>query len=94
MACYVYVLRSERDGATYTGCAANLLRRFVEHRGGHVRSTRNRRPLTMVYWEAHPSRIAARARETYFKTAAGGVEKQRLLAGSRLMRGSDCSSVV
>ena len=49
MGSYVYVLRSPKDGKTCTGCAGDLDRRLWDHARGHVRSTRNRRPLVLVH---------------------------------------------
>ena len=77
---YVYVLRSLRDGKMYTGCTKDLSLRLADHARGHVRSTRSRRPLELVYHEAFSSKRAALARERYFKTPGGGLEKQRLTA--------------
>jgi len=80
---YVYVLRSLRDGKTYTGFAANLGRRLAEHDRGHVKSTRTRRPLKLVYAEEFASKEEALARERFFKTPKGGLAKQRLLVEQR-----------
>jgi putative endonuclease len=49
---YVYVLRSSRDGYLYTGCSRDLQGRFELHNAGKVPSTRNRRPLELIYYEA------------------------------------------
>jgi putative endonuclease len=76
----VYVLRSVRDGKTYTGSAEDLERRLSEHARGHVRSTRHRRPLVLAYVEEFATKEAAMARERFLKTPEGGVEKHRLLA--------------
>ena len=46
---YVYVLRSARDGAFYTGYSENLRKRFGDHEAGRVPSTKNRLPLELVY---------------------------------------------
>jgi putative endonuclease len=68
---YVYVLVSLRDGKRYVGMTENLERRFAEHCRGSTPSTRHRRSLVLVYSERHSDRHQARARENYFKTAAG-----------------------
>jgi putative endonuclease len=80
MGFHVYVLRSLRDGQTYTGVAGNLRRRMAVHARGHVRSTRNRRPLVLVYVEQYGTKRQALARERFFKTPAGGLLKHRLIA--------------
>jgi predicted GIY-YIG superfamily endonuclease len=56
----VYVLRSEQDGEFYIGQTVDLTRRLAEHNAGHVRSTRRRRPLTLVGHKTFGSREEAR----------------------------------
>ena len=77
---YVYVLRSLKDGQLYTGVTADLKRRLREHHAGKTRSLRGRRPLELVYTEEYTSKAQAMARERFFKTPAGGVVKQALVA--------------
>jgi len=47
---YVYVLKSERDGKFYTGYTKNIKQRFEEHQKGRVKSTKDRRPLRLIYY--------------------------------------------
>jgi putative endonuclease len=68
---YVYVLRSRKDGDLYTGYTSDLRSRFEEHQSGAVRSTRNRLPVELVYYEACLSQADATKREKYLKTAWG-----------------------
>jgi len=68
---YVYVLRSEIDGKFYTGYTQNLELRFESHNKGQVLSTKNRRPLKLIYFEACLSRVDATHREKYLKTFHG-----------------------
>lgn len=49
---YTYVLKSEKDGKFYTGYSKDLKLRFEEYRKGRVESTKDRRPLELVYYEA------------------------------------------
>jgi predicted GIY-YIG superfamily endonuclease len=49
--CYVYVLRSRLDSHHYVGLTRDLRERLREHRDGRVLSTRDRRPLELVYYE-------------------------------------------
>ena len=77
---YVYVLRSLRDGKLYTGVTSDLDRRVREHNSGKTKSLRGRRPLALAYWEQHPTKVQALARERYFKTPEGGLVKQTLVA--------------
>jgi len=68
---YVYVLQSEKDRKFYTGVTSDLRRRFLEHQQGKVFSTKNRRPLKLIYYEACINREDAERREKYLKTAWG-----------------------
>jgi putative endonuclease len=68
---YTYVLRSEKDGKMYLGYTKNLQLRFKLHCDGKVESTKNRRPLVLVYYEACLSQQDATHREGYFKTYRG-----------------------
>ena len=68
---YVYVLLSEKDGNLYTGSSSDLKRRIVEHKNGRVKSTTNRRPLKLVYYEACLNEDDARGRERYLKSGMG-----------------------
>jgi len=68
---YVYVLKSTKDSKFYTGCAEDLRKRFREHNDGKVSSTKNRRPLELIYYEASLEKTDAFAREKYLKTGMG-----------------------
>ena len=68
---YTYVLKSEKDGKLYTGYTKNLKQRFDEHNKGLVDSTKDRRPFTLVYYEACLSQKDALHREKYLKTHYG-----------------------
>ena len=63
---FVYVLRSESDGALYVGLTGNLERRLTQHNRGHERSTKSRRPLVLLLSERFETRAEARAREKYY----------------------------
>jgi putative endonuclease len=77
---YVYVLRSLKDGRLYTGYTTNLKDRLQDHNAGHTKSTRNRRPLELVYSERFESKKEAMERERFFKTPEGGAVKRRLIS--------------
>jgi putative endonuclease len=70
---YVYVLKSLKDLKLYIGKTANLKRRFNEHQKGKVKSTKNRRPLSLIFYEAFAIKGDAAKRERYFKTSKGKV---------------------
>jgi len=68
---YTYVLQSERDGNFYAGFAKDLKLRFEQHCKGLVESTKDRRPLKLIYYEACLKQEDALKRERYFKTYNG-----------------------
>ncbi len=68
---YVYILQSLKDNKLYIGYSSNLKKRFVEHRRGIVSSTKNRRPIVLIYYEAYRSEKDARIREKFLKTGKG-----------------------
>ena len=47
---YSYVLYSEKDKRLYVGYTQNLKLRFKQHCKGQVESTKNRRPLKLIYY--------------------------------------------
>jgi len=68
---YVYVLRSRKDGKLYTGLTANVHRRLEQHNAGQVTSTKARRPLDLIYYEAYVSKDDAEGRELFLKSGSG-----------------------
>ncbi|NOY35877.1 MAG: GIY-YIG nuclease family protein [bacterium] len=68
---YTYVLQSQKDGKIYVGFTNNLKKRTQEHNQGLVNSTRHRKPLKLIYYEACLCRESALVREKYFKTGYG-----------------------
>ena len=68
---YMYVLASKKDSKFYTGYTKNLKLRFEQHNKGLVDSTRNRRPLKLIYYEACLNKQDAMHREKYLKTFYG-----------------------
>ena len=68
---YVYVLQSNKDKNFYVGYTENLKSRFEQHRKGYVESTKDRRPLGIVYSEACLDKHDAMHREKYLKTYLG-----------------------
>ena len=68
---YTYVLKSQQDGKMYTGSTKDLKLRFEQHEQGLVQSTKHRRPLELIYYEAYLSEEDALRREKYLKTHYG-----------------------
>jgi putative endonuclease len=65
---YTYVLLSEKDNQFYSGYTQNLKLRFKQHCNGLVESTKERRSLKLIYYEACLNQKDALKREKYFKT--------------------------
>lgn len=68
---FVYVLLSEKDNKFYTGYTKNIELRFEQHQKGLVKSTRNRRPFKLIYYEACLNQQDATHREKYLKSFYG-----------------------
>jgi putative endonuclease len=64
---YTYVLQSEIDMKFYVGFTKDLKQRFGKHQKGLVDSTKDRRPLKPVYYEACLNQSDATKREKYFQ---------------------------
>jgi putative endonuclease len=65
---YTYVLQSKKDFKFYYGYTENLKLRIEQHAKGKVESTKYRRPLELIYFEACLNKDDALKREKYFKT--------------------------
>ena len=68
---YTYVLQSETDQNLYTGFTKDLKERFEQHNKGKVESTKDRIPLTLIYYEACLDKRDVVKREKYLKTHLG-----------------------
>lgn len=67
---YVYILKMSNE-KLYTGRSDDLKRRICEHHSGKVKSTKNNRPLKLIYYEAFLVKEDAVRRELYLKTSTG-----------------------
>ena len=64
---FVYMVRCA-DGSLYTGIAKDVARRSQQHNAGTAsRYTRSRRPVELVYHEAHHTQSSALKREAAIK---------------------------
>ena len=68
---YTYVLHSIKDMKFYTGYTKDLKLRFEQHDKGLVESTKDRRPLRLIYYEACLNQQDATKREKYLKSYHG-----------------------
>ena len=64
---YVYLLKSGKDLGYYIGFSSNLKFRFKQHCNGLVDSTKHRRPLRLIYYEAYNNKNLAEERERKLK---------------------------
>ena len=71
---YVYILCSKKDGKLYIGSTPDLKNRIEKHNKGYVMSTKNRRPLFLIYYESYISPRDAKRREVFLKGGKGQAE--------------------
>ncbi len=76
---YVYVLYSLKDRQLYTGFSPDLKSRKSAHDAGYVKSTKHRRPLTLIYYEAFLLESDAKRRELYLKGGNGKKDLEKIL---------------
>jgi len=67
---YVYILYLQNN-TLYTGRTDNLKRRYNEHEFGKVESTKHKRPLELIFYEAYVRKSDAERREKFLKTTEG-----------------------
>ncbi len=69
MACYVYILGSERAGAwrTYVGWTTDLDQRLARHNAGTGAKSTRGRLWVLLYAERFQTRSAAMSREAHLK---------------------------
>lgn len=68
---YVYILYSSKDKKLYIGYSPNLRSRVKAHNSGFVKSTKHRKPLKLIYYEAYINERDARRREKFLKGGNG-----------------------
>jgi len=68
---YVYVLKSTKDQRFYIGFTKDLKNRVKEHNAGEVKSTKDRKPMKLIFYEAFLEKQDALRREGCFKTTKG-----------------------
>ena len=68
---YTYILYSQKDKKLYIGYSTDLIKRIKEHQNGMATATKNRRPLTLIYYEACLNETDALSREKSLKTGYG-----------------------
>ena len=76
---YVYVLISLKDMQLYIGSSNDIKRRLYQHNHKGNKSTANRAPFKLLYFEGHRSKIDAIRREKYFKTTKGKITLRAMI---------------
>ena len=79
MSYFVYILLSGKDGRLYVGCTNDLMKRLLRHTDGFVKSTSNRRPLTLIWKEEYTDKGKAFSRERFLKSLWGARTKKKIL---------------
>ncbi|MCX6765918.1 MAG: GIY-YIG nuclease family protein [Candidatus Moranbacteria bacterium] len=74
----VYLLLSQKDKKSYLGSTDNLEKRLNDHSFGKCKSTKNRRPLKLIYKEELKTLREARIREKYLKSRKGRKELKNI----------------
>jgi putative endonuclease len=67
---YVYILKLS-NGEYYTGSTSNLDNRLKQHENGQTMSTKNKRPLMMVWYAEFANKKLATDFEIYLKSSSG-----------------------
>ena len=67
---YVYLLRLKND-KIYTGSTPNLKNRLREHKEGKCKSTKNLRPIKLLWYCVFSKRLVAKRFENYLKRGSG-----------------------
>ena len=75
---YVYILKSLTDQGWYIGYSEDVHQRLGDHNAGKNVSTKPRRPLVLIYYEAYLNKLDALGREKFLKSGSGRrfLEKQ------------------
>lgn len=76
---YVYILKSSIDSSLYTGQTNNLKDRLKKHNFGRIKSTKNKIPYNLVYFEEYETRSEAMLREWELKKKWNTHRKRKLI---------------
>jgi putative endonuclease len=76
---YTYILLSLKDNKYYIGSTCNLKNRLLKHNSGGNTSTKNRRPLELVFFESFITKTESQERERQIKSYKGGIAFKKLL---------------
>jgi len=75
---YVYIIKSKKDQSIYMGYTNDLRRRLQEHNNQENRSTKNKTPWKLIYYEAYQAKADAKYRERNLKRFAKAYQQLKL----------------
>jgi len=67
---HVYILKLS-NGKYYTGYSPDVLARLEDHRQGKCMSTKDKRPLKLIWFASFEEKTMALAFERYLKSGSG-----------------------
>lgn len=68
---FVYILGSKKDGSLYIGVTADIRSRLTEHNSGKAQYSSTKRPFTLKWFCAFPTKQRALDFERYLKQGSG-----------------------
>ncbi len=68
---YVYILKSLKDESLYFGSTENLKKRLDEHNTGKSIYSATKKPYTLIWYCAFPSKAQSIVFEKYLKNGSG-----------------------
>ncbi|MFN4212624.1 MAG: GIY-YIG nuclease family protein, partial [Microgenomates group bacterium] len=77
---YVYILQSLKNNNLYMGFSSNLKNSLENHNLGLNHSTKNRRPLKLIYYEAFLNEEDAKNKEKFYKSGRGHEVIKKMLS--------------
>jgi len=81
---YVYIIRSLKDNKLYIGQTNNIEKRLIRHNKELVKSTKNRRPFSLVFQKEFRTRKETINYERYLKSLKEGNEFKKILNSHNL----------
>ncbi len=69
---HTYVLQSQKDGSKYVGFTERSPSdRLIDHNQSKVKSTKNKQPWNLIYYEGYIDKKDALSREKFLKGGSG-----------------------
>jgi predicted GIY-YIG superfamily endonuclease len=76
---FIYLLESEKSGVWYIGLSSDPQTRLMQHNQGKSKFTSGHIPWKLLYSEKAGDLKNARAKEKYYKSAAGKRKLKKIL---------------